>query len=87
MLSPRLPAADQRFVYRVIEALADGGVKCGLPAEISLQFAAQMVLGAAQLTLESKLSPNELDQNGRHAGRHDCGGPCRHGKGGNGEES
>jgi len=55
-----LGGSGPAFVYRVIEALADGGVKCGLPVEISLQFAAQMVLGAAQLTLESKLSPNEL---------------------------
>ncbi len=55
-----LGGSGPAFVYRVIEALADGGVKCGLSADISLQFAAQMVLGAAQLTLESKLSPNEL---------------------------
>ena len=55
-----LGGSGPAFVYRVIEALADGGVKCGLAADISLQFAAQMVLGAAQLTLESKLSPNEL---------------------------
>lgn len=48
------------FVYAIIEALADGGTKCGLAPDVALQFAAQMVRGAAELTLESKLSPNEL---------------------------
>lgn len=55
-----LSGSGPAFVYRVIEALADGGVECGLAPNVSLQFAAQTVLGAAQLTLESKLAPNEL---------------------------
>ena len=55
-----LAGSGPAFVYTVIEALADGGAKCGLPADVSLQLATQTVLGAAQLALESKLSPNEL---------------------------
>ena len=55
-----LAGSGPAFVYTVIEALADGGTKCGLPSDVSLQLATQTVLGAAQLALESKLSPNEL---------------------------
>jgi pyrroline-5-carboxylate reductase len=55
-----LGGSGPAFVYTVIEALAEGGTSCGLPAEISLGLATQMVRGAAQLALESKLSPEEL---------------------------
>ncbi len=37
----------------VIEALADGGVACGLPRAKAQEYAAQMVLGSAKLVLES----------------------------------
>lgn len=55
-----LAGSGPAFVYTVIEALAAGGAKCGLPAEVSLGLATQTVRGAAQLALESKLSPEEL---------------------------
>jgi pyrroline-5-carboxylate reductase len=55
-----LAGSGPAFVYTVIEALADGATKCGLPPEISLGLATQTVRGAAQLALESKLSPEEL---------------------------
>lgn len=48
------------FVYTVIEALAIGAEKVGLSPEAALSLATQTVLGAAQLALESKLSPEEL---------------------------
>ena len=35
---------------------------CGLPPEVSLGLATQTVRGAAQLALESKLTPDELRQ-------------------------
>ncbi len=55
-----LAGSGPAFVYTVIEALAEGGTSCGLPAEISLGLATQTVRGAAQLALESGLSPEEL---------------------------
>ena len=48
------------FVDLFIEALADGGVACGLPRKQALEFAAQMVMGSAKLVLESGRHPGEL---------------------------
>ena len=55
-----LAGSGPAFVYTVIEALAAGGTNCGLPPEVSLGLATQTVRGAAQLALESGLSPEEL---------------------------
>jgi pyrroline-5-carboxylate reductase len=55
-----LSGSGPAFVYTVIEALAAGGTKMGLSADVALQLAAQTVLGAAQLMIESKMSPEEL---------------------------
>jgi len=48
------------FVYMFIEALADGGVHCGLPREKALSYAAQTVMGAAKTVLETNLHPGAL---------------------------
>ena len=48
------------FVYLFIEALADGGVQCGLARDVAQRLAAQTVLGAAKLTLLSGKHPGEL---------------------------
>lgn len=55
-----LSGSGPAFVYTVIEALAKGGEKMGLAADVALTLATQTVLGAAQLAAESKLSPEEL---------------------------
>lgn len=43
-----------------IEALADGGVACGLPREKAMEYAAQMLLGSAKLVLETNQHPGQL---------------------------
>ena len=55
-----LSGSGPAFVYTVIEALAAGGTEMGLAADVALKLAAQTVLGAAQLMIESKMSPEEL---------------------------
>ena len=48
------------YVYLFLEALADGGVACGLPRDKALAYAAQTVEGAARMVLESGRHPGAL---------------------------
>lgn len=48
------------FVYMVIEAMAEGAIKLGIPAKDAYIFAAQSVYGAAALVLESGEHPAVL---------------------------
>jgi pyrroline-5-carboxylate reductase len=48
------------FADLFLEALADGGVACGLPRAQALELAAQMLLGSARLALKSGQHPGSL---------------------------
>ena len=48
------------FAAMFLEALADGGVACGLPRAKAMEYAAQMLLGTAQLALESGQHPGQI---------------------------
>jgi pyrroline-5-carboxylate reductase len=52
-----LSASGPAFIYMIIEALAEGGVRTGLPRELATLLAAQATLGAATMVLESGLHP------------------------------
>lgn len=55
-----LSGSGPAYVMLFIEALADGGVKMGLPRDVALLLAAQTVHGAAKLLIESKQHPATL---------------------------
>lgn len=55
-----LSGSGPAYVFLFIEALADAGVKMGLTREVSRLLAAQTVLGAAKMLLESGRHPAEL---------------------------
>lgn len=50
------------FAYLFLDALAQGGVSCGLSKEKGLLYAARMLEGAAKLAAQSDLTPEQLKQ-------------------------
>jgi pyrroline-5-carboxylate reductase len=52
-----LSGSGPAYIYMVIEALIDGGVKMGLSRDISTKLAIQTVLGSAKLAKSSGLHP------------------------------
>jgi pyrroline-5-carboxylate reductase len=55
-----LSGSGPAYIYMVIEAMADGGVKMGLPRQLSIELATQTVLGAAKLVQETRIHPAVL---------------------------
>ena len=55
-----LSGSGPAYIFELIDALALGGVRCGLPRDVADQLAAQTVFGSAKLALESTEPPSVL---------------------------
>lgn len=58
-----LSGSGPAYVYTIIQSMADGGVKMGLPKPLALRFAAQTVMGASKMVLETGEHPEVLRDN------------------------
>jgi len=55
-----LSGSGPAYAYIIIESLAEGGVKAGLPRGLATTLAAQSLLGGAKMVLETKEHPAKL---------------------------
>lgn len=55
-----LSGSGPAYAFAAIESLADGGVLMGLPRDVATKLAAQTLLGAAKMVLESGKHPGQL---------------------------
>jgi pyrroline-5-carboxylate reductase len=55
-----LSGSGPAYIFMIVDALADAGVKMGLSRKDARVLASQTILGAAKLLLETKAHPGEL---------------------------
>lgn len=55
-----LSGSGPAYLYVAIEAMADGGVKMGLPRDLAYRLAAQTVMGAGKMVKETGKHPGQL---------------------------
>jgi len=63
-----LSGSGPAYMFLIIEAMSDAGVKVGLPRYTAQKLAAQTVLGSAKLLIETGIHPGQLKDQGTSPG-------------------
>lgn len=63
-----LSGSGPAYIYIIIEALSDAGVKQGLPRDLATKFAAQTVYGASKNLIETGIHPGQAKDQVTSAG-------------------
>ncbi|XP_036268225.1 pyrroline-5-carboxylate reductase 1, mitochondrial [Pipistrellus kuhlii] len=58
-----LSGSGPAYAFTALDALADGGVKMGLPRRLAVRLGAQALLGAAKMLLDAEQHPGQLKDN------------------------
>ena len=58
-----LSASSPAYVYMLIDAMAESGVKQGIPREVALKLAAKAVEGSGEMVLQTGVEPLQLRDN------------------------
>lgn len=58
-----LSGSGPAYAFTAVDALADGGVKMGLPRRLAVRLGSQALLGAAKMLLDSEQHPGQLKDN------------------------
>nr|XP_044601609.1 pyrroline-5-carboxylate reductase 1, mitochondrial isoform X2 [Equus asinus] len=58
-----LSGSGPAYAFTALDALADGGVKMGLPRRLAVRLGAQALMGAAKMLLDSEQHPGQLKDN------------------------
>ena len=58
-----LHGSSPAYIYMLIDAMADSGVKYGIPKTLALKLAAKAVEGSAKMVLETGIHPGQLKDN------------------------
>ncbi|KAF4107811.1 hypothetical protein G5714_012175 [Onychostoma macrolepis] len=61
-----LSGSGPAYAFTALDALADGGVKMGLPRRLAVRLGAQALLGAAKMLLDSEQHPGQLKTTSAH---------------------
>ena len=55
-----LSGSGPAYIFMIIEALSDAGVKMGLSRQVAMKLSAQTVMGAAKLQIDTDMHPGRL---------------------------
>ncbi|XP_069671410.1 pyrroline-5-carboxylate reductase 3 isoform X2 [Periplaneta americana] len=58
-----LSGSGPAYIYVIIEALADGAVRMGMPRDLAYRLVTQTVIGAGNMARTTKIHPGELKDN------------------------